>query len=445
MSQQVNPVSTNQQLIERFVRYVKFGTAADPASSTSPSSPSQLLLGRMLKDELEGFGLTDVVQDEFGQVSGVIPPSSPDLWDAPLVVLNSHIDTSPEAPSENVAPRIVAAYDGGVITLGDSGVVIDPRACEDLNGLVGKTLIVTDGKTLLGGDDKAGVAVIMQLAKVLMESIQRAGSSLETTSLPTFEHGPIRVLFTCDEEIGLGTRHIQIDQLSITKPDKQRVAPKVAYTLDGGGQGEVDQETFSADKAVLHFRGSNIHPAIAKGKMINALRAASMFVDLLPTARLSPESTEGREGFVHPYDLQAGVGEATLSLILRDFDAYRLREHEQLLRSIADEVTIRFPGLEIDLKITQQYRNMVEGLKRLPQAVDFALEAYKRIGIEGKTTIVRGGTDGSQFTAMGLPTPNLSVGQHNIHSVREFVCVEQMVVALEHLTELLRLWAAEKP
>jgi tripeptide aminopeptidase len=221
----------------------------------------------------------------------------------------------------------------------------------------------------------------------------------------------------------------------------QPIAPSVGYTLDGGDQGQIDEETFSADMAIVHFKGSNIHPAIAKGRMINAVRASAMFVDLLPTDRFSPESTEGREGFLHPYDLHAGVGEATLQLILRDFDEAKLHEYKLLLDRISEEVLLQMPGLQIEIETKKQYRNMAAGIAKLPEAVLYAEEAYKAIGVSCQRTIVRGGTDGSLLTAMGLPTPNLSVGQHNIHAVTEFACLDQMVMAVEHLVELLKRWS----
>jgi tripeptide aminopeptidase len=298
--------------------------------------------------------------------------------------------------------------------------------------LIGKTLVVTDGTTLLGGDDKAGVAVIMQLASLLTS---QQGDDRK------IQHGPVRILFTCDEEIGQGTRHITLEKIASHSLGEQPIAPMVGYTLDGGDQGQIDEETFSADMAIVRFKGSNIHPAIAKGRMINAVRAAAMFVDLLPTDRFSPESTEGREGFLHPYDLHAGVGEATVQLILRDFDEAKLHEYKLLLERIGEEVTLQMPGLQIDIEIKEQYRNMAEGIAKLPEAVLYAEEAYQAIGVSCQRTIVRGGTDGSLLTAMGLPTPNLSVGQHNIHAVTEFACLDQMVIAVEHLAELLKRWA----
>jgi len=420
-------IDIRNPLLERFLRYVKIGTAADPTSETYPSSSSQLILGKVLCDELIAMGIRDAMQDEYGMVWATIPASSTKYTDAPMVLFNSHVDTSPEAPGTDVKPEVIESFDGKPIELGSSGVAINPASCPEMLDLIGKTLVVTDGTTLLGGDDKAGVAVIMQLAAYL-------------TSQSGLEHGPVRILFTCDEEIGQGTRHITPNKLASHALGERPISPVVGYTLDGGDQGQIDEETFSADMAIVRFKGSNIHPSIAKGRMINAVRAASLFVGLLPTDRLSPESTDGRDGFLHPYDFQAGVGEATLQLILRDFDKTKLNDYKILLQKIADEVIEQMPGLTIQVETKEQYRNMAEGLRKVPEAVSFAEEAYKSIGVDCRRTIVRGGTDGSLLTALGLPTPNLSVGQHNIHSVTEFACLDQMVIAVEHLVELLRRW-----
>ena len=424
-------IDIRNPLLERFLRYVKIGTPADPTSQTYPSSSTQLVLGKVLCEELMAMGIQDAMQDEYGMVWATIPASSTKYADAPMVLFNSHVDTSPEAPGTDVNPEVIESFDGKPIKLGSSGVAIDPANCPEMLNLVGKTLVVTDGTTLLGGDDKAGVAVIMQLAAYL-------------TSHSALHHGPVRILFTCDEEIGQGTRHITLGKLQSHSLGERPIAPMVGYTLDGGDQGQIDEETFSADMAVVQFKGSNIHPSIARGRMINAVRAVSMFVELLPSDRLSPESTDGRDGFLHPYDLHAGVGEATLQLILRDFDEAKLHDYKVLLERISDEVMAQMPGLKIEVTTKKQYRNMADGLRKLPEAVLFSEAAYKAIGIDCRRTIVRGGTDGSLLTALGLPTPNLSVGQHNIHSVTEFACLDQMVIAVEHLVELLRQWAVQK-
>jgi tripeptide aminopeptidase len=288
----------------------------------------------------------------------------------------------------------------------------------ELKDLVGKTLITTDGTTLLGADDKSGVAVIMELAATLMERRD-------------VQHGPVRILFTCDEEIGHGVDHV----------DLARLGANVCYTLDGGGAGEVDTETFSADLATVKFRGVNIHPSIAKGRMVNAVRAAGEFLSRLPRAVLAPETTCDRQGFIHPWGIEGAVAKASAKIILRDFDTPALEQQADLLRSIAKQVELDFPGLSIAVEITPQYRNLGDGLKKEPRAIAYAVAAHERLGREAKLTIIRGGTDGSQLTAKGLPTPNLSTGEHNPHSPLEFTCLEEMVSATEVLVELVQVWA----
>ena len=403
------------RLLERFLEYVKIDTAADPNSSRYPSSSGQLLLGKRLLDQLREMGLADAEQDENGLVWATIPSNVEGA--CPTVLFNAHLDTSPEAPGANVQPRVIEAYQGGDIRLEHDGAIISTEQCPELATLVGKTLVVTDGRTLLGGDDKAGLATIMELASCLLAH-------------PEIPHGPIRILFTCDEEIGQGTQKIKLD----------KVAAHVGYTLDGGGIGDIDEETFSADMAIVRFSGRNIHPSIAKNRMVNAVRAAGLFLSLLPTDHLSPESTDERDGFLHPYDLHGGVGEASLQLILRDFDTSKLVEYRQLLVDLASAVESRIPGLSIHIETRRQYRNMADGLKKLPLAVELAEQAYAQRRIPSRRSIIRGGTDGAMLTEMGLPMPNLSVGQFNIHSVLEFACIDHMVSATEVLIELVQLW-----
>ncbi|MGI9517484.1 MAG: tripeptide aminopeptidase PepT, partial [Pirellulaceae bacterium] len=287
----------------------------------------------------------------------------------------------------------------------------------ELSDLGGKTLITTDGTTWLGGDDKAGMAIMMELANTLLEN-------------PDIQHGPIRLLFTCDEEIGQGALHVDVHKVDAT----------VAYTFDGGGQDMVDIETFSADLATVTFKGVNIHPAIAKDKMINAIRAAGEFVDRMPHD-LAPERTDQRDGFLHPYTIQGGVASVTLKIILRSFDTPQLAEYAEQLKHIARVVEEDVPGSQVNVQITRQYRNLGDGLKKEPRAAAYAQEAHRRLGRTPIPGIIRGGTDGSQFTEKGLPTPNLSSGQHNIHSPLEFACLDEMVAAGEVGIELVKIWA----
>jgi tripeptide aminopeptidase len=368
--------------------------------------------------------LADAHQDENALVWGNVPAT--DGGSSPAVALVAHVDTSPEAAGDRVSPHVVEAYAGGDLAL-PSGDVISARSSPDLQSLVGKTLITTDGTTLLGGDDKAGVAIIMELVQTLIEN-------------PHLMHGPLRVLFTCDEEIGRGTDKIDLNKLDAT----------VAYTLDGGGAGVIDVETFSADAAVVKFIGHNIHPAIAKDRMVNAIRAAADFVAALPRDTCTPETTDQRQGFIHPHTIQGGVGEATVELILRSFETEDLGKYADQLQTLADTIVRRSPGpagdvgLKAEVEILRQYRNLREGLRDLPEAIALAKQAFENLGRPCSEAIIRGGTDGSQLTEKGLPTPNLSSGQYNIHSTSEFACLDEMVEAVEHLIELLALWSQKK-
>jgi tripeptide aminopeptidase len=408
-----------QRLLERFLRYVQVDTTAREGQTAYPSSPGQLELGRMLRDELLALGLSDAIQTEMGIVLATLP-SNVDRR-VPVVALNSHVDTSPETTGAGVRPQVIRNYRGGDIQLpGNPQAVIRTADDPELNNLIGATIITTDGNTLLGGDDKAGVAVIMETAAFLLAH-------------PEIKHGPLRICFTCDEEIGHGVDHVDLKQLGAD----------VCYTLDGQGADEIDVETFSADLATVKVRGVNVHPSIGKGRMVNALRVAADFISRLPTDSLSPETTSDREGFLHPYTAVGGVGEITLKIILRDFDTPRLADQAELLRVAASESQQKFPGSAIEIEVTPQYRNMADGLAREPRAAAFAKQALERLGRTPKLTIIRGGTDGSRFTELGLPTPNLSTGQHHLHSPLEWACLEEMEQAVRMLIELVQIWAAE--
>jgi tripeptide aminopeptidase len=403
------------RLLERFLQYVRFDTTADAASQTYPSSPGQLELGKLLVQQLKVMSIDDAHQDENGLVWGTVPATV--AGPAPTILLNSHLDTSPETTGKNVNPQVIEDYRGNEIPLGTSGLALNTSNTPALLSLIGKTLITTDGTTLLGGDDKAGVAILMELAQTLIEN-------------PHLPHGPVRLLFTCDEEIGQGTKHVSLDKVKAT----------AGYTLDGGGAGSLDVETFSADQATVVFRGKNIHPSIAKGAMINTIRAIGHFIDHMPKHILAPEVTDGRKGFLHPYSLQGNVAESKVTILLRDFETPQLTEYAKLLEDLAHETELLWPGLKVNVEITQQYRNMGDGLKRNPLVADLAEQAYAKLNRPCQREIIRGGTDGALLTALGLPTPNLSSGQYNIHSPLEFACLDQMVEACEHLVELLDLW-----
>lgn len=405
-----------ERLLERFCRYARVDTQADEKSSTYPSTPGQLELGRMLVGELRELGLADAAADEHGIIMATVPATRPS---APTIAWIAHVDTSPETSGKGVKPIVHRNYDGGDIVLpGDPTKVLRAAELPELAKRKGATIITSDGTTLLGSDDKSGVAVIMEAAAHLLAHRELV-------------HGPIRVCFTCDEEVGHGVDHIDLKKLGAT----------AAYTLDGGGEGEIDGETFSADLAEVTIRGVNTHPSAGKDRMVNAIRVASMFLDRLPQRRLSPETTAEREGFLHPYRIEGGVAEVTMRVLLRDFDTSNLPAQAEMLRALARPIEAEFPQAKIDIKVTPQYRNLADGLSKEPRAMTFAEEAMRRVGLEPRRTIIRGGTDGSRLTELGLPTPNLSTGEHNIHSPLEWTCLEEMQTAVRVLVELAQVWA----
>lgn len=406
-------------LLDRFCRYVKIETTAVEQTDDYPSSPGQRELGQCLVDELRAMDIRDACINEHAIVSATLTATRDR---APAICWLAHMDTSPEACGKNVKPIVHRNYDGNDLVLpGDPTKILKPTDTSILNDLVGNTLITSDGTTLLGADDKAGVAVIMTAAAHLM-------------SHPEIPHGPIRILFTCDEEVGRGT----------DKLDVKSIDAVCAYTLDGEGQGGIEQETWSADLAVVKFIGRNCHPGFAEGRMINAIRLMGLFLSRLPWQRLAPETTSGRDGFLHPYVSEGGVEAASLRIILRSFETLELAAQANLLRTIADSITAEHPEASIDIEITKQYRNMLQALGKEPRAVDLAAEAIRRVGLEPRFDSVRGGTDGSRLSEMGLPTPNLSTGMHNFHSPLEFACLEEMETAVKILVELAKLWGEEK-
>ncbi len=411
------PINSSR-LLERFLRYVKIGTAADAESTTYPSSVGQLELGRILVEELKAMSAENAHQDEHGLVWATIPATIP--GPLPTILFNAHLDTSPEAPGDNVKPQVIQCYAGGDIAL-PAGNAISTRDCPALLSMIGHCLVTTDGTTLLGGDDKAGVAAIMELAHHLIE-------------YPSIPHGPIRILFTCDEEIGNGTGHV----------DMKKTNAVAAYTLDGSSSGELENENFSADQLTVRAIGYNIHPAIAKGRMINATRGLAALIAQLPSDTCSPETTEGREGFLHPYHLSGGVGEAQVQILLRDFDTAKLDELANIVTREAAKIEAQMPGLKFEINRTRQYRNMSDSLKRHPHVVQLAVEAFAKLDIECKLGSIRGGTDGAMLSENNLPTPNLSVGQHNIHSVLEFASLTEMTTAVAHAVELVQLWSNQR-
>ena len=406
-------------LLNRFLRYVKIDTRADESSSSSPSSAKQLNLSRMLLDECQELGLTETSLNEYGIVLATIPSNVDHV--APTIAWVAHVDTSPEFTADNVKPQVHNNYQGQDLVLpGDPTRILKVAENPALAKLVGKTIITTDGTTLLGADDKSGIAAIMTAAESLM-------------SHPEIKHGPIKVCFTVDEEIGRGTEHLDLSAL----------ASCCAYTLDSDGAGKLDLETFSADLAIVSVTGINTHPSEGKGRMVNALRILGEFLTKLPQDKLAPEVTDGREGFLHPYHLDGGVAQASLRIILRDFETSALHDHAQLLQNIAHQLEAKYPRCQINITIKKQYRNMRDGLIKEPRASQIAIQAYRNLGIEPEISIIRGGTDGSLLTELGLPTPNLSSGQHNPHSPLEWTCLEEMEAAAQMLVELAKLWGEQ--
>ncbi len=405
-------------LLDRFLRYVRIDTKADDTTTAYPSSPGQLVLGKLLRDELLAIGLADARQDEFGLVFATIPGNVPG---APTIAFNAHVDTNPENSGKDVDPQVIRNYAGGDIALPkDRSKVIRVSENPDLNAAIGKTVITTDGTTLLGADDKAGLAVIVEAARILVEN-------------PAIPHGPVKIVFTCDEEIGRGVQHLEPSQLGAV----------AAYTLDGAASGEIEDETFSADAAKVTITGVNIHPSIAKGRMTNAIRLAGDFIDRLPKRTLSPEATADRQGFIHPLTIEGGVGEVKIGFLLRDFDTANLAVEAEILREIARQIEREYPEAKVLVETRKQYRNMRDGIAKEPRAIEYAGIATRRAGLEPKFKIIRGGTDGAQLTEKGLPTPNLSTGEHNPHSPLEWTCLEEMEAAVRVVLELVQVWAGK--
>ncbi len=405
-----------QRLLDRFVRYVRVDTTANDSSTTYPSSPGQLVLGKMIAEELRAMGAQEVEQTDKGIVFATLPAVK--AKPGPTVAWIAHLDTSPETTGKDVKPQVLVHYQGQPIPLpGKAGLILDPAHHPDLAKMVGKTIVTTDGSTLLGADDKAGVAVIIESAQRLLEK-------------PNQPRGQIRLCLTCDEEIGKGTDHL----------DLKKLGADWAYTLDGGGTSEIDHATFSADLAEVVIHGVNIHPAIAKDRMTNALRMAGMLLERLPRT-MAPETTDGDKGFLHPYKIDGGVDRVRIAILLRDFKTANLAVQADLLRSIARSIEADFPSGRIEINIRPQYRNMADGMEKAPRSIPLAHQAMVAAGLEPRLTSVRGGTDGSRLTEKGLPCPNLSCGEHNLHSPLEWTCLEEMDIACSVLEKMAMILA----
>ncbi len=408
-------IAMTDAVLDRFIRYVVIDTQSDPASDSQPSTEKQKDLGRVLVAELLALGLTDAHLDEHGNVYATIPSNTDK--DVPVICFCSHMDTAPDFTGTNVKPQLVRNYQGGDITLtGDTSQVIRVASHPQLKNQIGNDIVTTDGTTLLGADDKAGVAEIMTAAARLMAN-------------PDIKHGTIKILFTTDEEIGRGA----------DKVDLEKLGARFAYTLDGSTVGEIENETFSADGVVIEITGVAMHPGYAKGKMENAIKAASDIVARLPRD-IAPETTDGRQGFIHPVDISGSMESARLQLIVRDFTEVGLKEKEELLEKITREVMATYPGSNHTLTVKHQYRNMRQVLDRHPEIMDNLEEAVRRVGLEPVRHSIRGGTDGSRLSFMGLPCPNIYTGGHAYHSPLEWVSVQDMEKAVETIVALVKVW-----
>jgi tripeptide aminopeptidase len=400
---------------ERFLRYVRIDTQSDEDSETYPSTAKQLDLLRLLLGELQELGLDDAAIDDNGYVTATLP-STVDR-EVPTIAFFAHVDTARECSGANVRPQRIR-YEGGEVTLGKSGQVIRPAESPELEHHVGHDIVTTDGTTLLGADDKAGIAEIMAAAAYLVAH-------------PEVPHGTVKVAFNPDEEIGRGVIHFPVDTFGAV----------AAYTVDGSTTGEVQQETFSGAQVRMKVRGRAIHPGWAKGELVNAVKLAAEVIDRLPKDRLSPETTHEREGYVHPIVISGDSSEVEIRFIVRDFENAELDQHVEFLRGIAADVAATDERCSIEVESKIQYRNMRDTLQRHPEIVSHMEEAVRRVGLEPKQTSIRGGTDGSALTEMGLPTPNIFTGGHDAHSEREWICVEDMGLAAATVVELSKVWA----
>lgn len=407
-------------VLDRFLRYVKvWTTSEDGVEDRYPSTERQKDLLSMLVEELKGLGLKDAEMDEYGYVMATLPSNLPEERKVPVVGLIAHVDTSPDVSGENVKPIVHENYDGTDIVLpGDDSVTISTSDNPHLLENIGNSIVTSDGTTLLGADDKAGVAEIMAALKILTED-------------PSMEHGKIRVGFTPDEEVGNGTKFF----------DVEKFGADLAYTMDGGEMGEVEDETFNAMSATFTIKGINVHPGYAKGKMVNATRILTEIVGMIPPT-ISPEMTEGSIGYLHPHHINGSVEEATLKVLIRDFSMEGMGEKVNILENIAELQRARYPRADIDLDIKESYRNMKFKLDDEPRAVEFAIKAVKNAGIEPIQRKIRGGTDGAMLSYKGLPTPNIFAGGMNFHSKREYVPVESMEAAVKVILELVKLYSA---
>jgi tripeptide aminopeptidase len=402
--------------LDRFLSYVKYDTQSSEESETYPSTMKQLELSKKLVEELKELGLTEVEITEHGYVFGTLEANIEK--NVPTIGFIAHVDTSPDVSGENVNPIITENYQGGDIVLkNDTSQVIEFDMNHALKDCIGHDIITTDGTTLLGADNKAGIAEIMGAVNYLINN-------------PEIKHGKIRISFTVDEEVGTGTEHFDVKQFSAD----------YAYTIDGETAGEVEDETFCADTAIVTINGVNVHPGYAKDKLISGIKIGAEFIEKLPKDSLSPETTEKREGYVHPHAFAGSVEETKLTFLVRDFEVEGLKEKEDFLQKICDDLNAKYPKASVSLEIKESYRNMKYKLDEKPEIVEYALEAVKRTGIKPIKNLIRGGTDGARLSFMGLLTPNIFTGGHNFHSKKEWVSIQDMEKAVETIVHLAQIW-----
>ena len=402
--------------VDRFLKYVKYDTQSDEESTTFPSTEKQKILLADLAKELQDLGIKDAAIDEWGYVMATLPSNSDKK--VPAIGFIAHVDTSPAVTGANVNPQILKNYKGGDIKLlNDPNQIIKAEDNPDLADMIGFDIITTDGTTLLGADNKAGVAEIMDAVNYFLTH-------------PDIKHGDIKICFTPDEEVGRGTE----------KFDVQKFGAFCAYTVDGQTRGEVEIESFSADAVTIKIHGKNIHPGYAKGKMVNSIKVGTAIIESLPKERLSPETTEKREGYVHCTGFNGNEESTILKFIIRDFETHKLAEYENLLKELADKAISKFPGARYEFEITEQYRNMREILDQYPEVAQNGLTAMTRLGLKTIQNPIRGGTDGSRLSFMGLPTPNIFAGEHSYHSKLEWVAIQDMEMAVKVIIEISKVW-----
>jgi len=407
--------STFPSLVDRFVAYAKVYTQSNEESDTYPSTERQFDLARILVEELKAIGLSDAAVDDNCYVTASLA-ASPGCEKVPAIAFISHMDTYPEVSGENVIPTFHENYQGGDIALPQNGIVIKQSENPYLDTCIGETIITADGTTLLGADDKAGIAEILEAFTRIHEN-------------PDFLHGPVKIAFTPDEEVGQGVKHFDIEKFGAL----------VAYTMDGGQRGEVEDETFCADSAIVKFIGRDIHPGYAKDKMVPSVKVAGTFLEILPREG-TPETTEGQQGYIHPIGIKGNTSETEVTLLIRDFDVKQLPVKADLIRGYAEKAIEAWPGARVEVEIKQYYRNMKYDLAKEPRAMDYAMEAINRVGIEAKRGSIRGGTDGSNLSARGLPTPNIFTGEQSFHGYTEWVCIKDMELATESILQIITVW-----